>query len=140
MSSFKMYNCDWGFKYNGQTYKFDHVASLNVEDPERNQITRGANASNKVGIAYKDGLTEPKRWTLPILDMTKELKELLDLIFDSQARCEVFAIDRTNGNGKMARNAVLSNRPQQLTIDETPESLQVSLEWVTFDSAETFKA
>lgn len=140
MSSFKMYNCDWGFKYNGQTYKFDHVASLNVEDPERNQITRGANASNKVGIAYKDGLTEPKRWTLPILDMTKELKELLDLIFETQARCEVFAIDRTNGNGKMARNAVLSNRPQQLTIDETPESLQVSLEWVTFDSAETFKA
>lgn len=137
--SFKMYNLDFGFKYDGQTYRFDHVAELQVEDPERNQLTRGANAGNKVGLSYKDGLTEPKRWTLPILGMGKEMKDLLDLIYDTQARVEVFGIDRTNGNAKMARNAMLSNRPQQLTLDETPESLQVSLEFVTFDSAETFK-
>lgn len=137
---FKLYDCDFGIKYNGVTYDFEHVAELQIEDPERNQLTRGANAKNRIGLAYKEGLKDPKRWTLPILNMSAALKLVLDEIYDKQGRVDCFAIDRTDGSSKIAKNAILSNRPQQLTLDETAESLNVSLEFVTFDSSETHKS
>lgn len=137
---FKHYNCDFGIKYNGVSYDFEHVAELQIEDPERNRLTRGANAKNKIGLAYKDGLKDPKRWTIPILNMSAELKAVLDEVFEQQARVECYCIDRTDGSSKMAKNALLSNRPQQLTLDESAESLNVSLEFETFDSSENHKS
>ena len=137
---FKMYNCDFGFKRNGVTYEFEDVAELQIEDNERNRLTRGANAKNKIGLPYKDGLKDPKRWTLPLLNMTIEIKQVLDEVYDNLERIEVFAIDRTDGSSKMAKNAVLSNKPQQLTLDETAESMNVSLEFETFDSSEIHKS
>ena len=137
---FKIYNCDFGIKLNGTDYAFDHVAEVQVEDPERNKLTRGSNAGNKIGLSYKEGIREPKRWTIPILNMSAALKGVLDTAFDAQTRMEVYCIDRNDGSSKMARNAILSNRAQQLTIDESAESMQVSLEFETFDSAETHKS
>jgi len=137
---FKMYNCDFGIKVNGVSYDFEHVSELQIEDPERNQLTRGGNAKNKIGLAYKDGLKEPKRWTLPILNMSAELKSVLDSCFEQQTRLDVYCIDRNDGSSKMAKNAIIGNRPQQLTIDDTAESMNVSLEFVTFDSSETHKS
>lgn len=137
---FKIYNCDFGVKIDGVAYDFDHVAELQIEDPERNRLTRGSNAKNKIGLSYKDGLKDPKRWTIPILNMSAALKLVLDSAFEDQTRLEVYMIDRTDGSSKMAKNAVLSNRPQQLSIDETAESMNVSLEFETFDSAETHKS
>lgn len=137
---FKIYDCDFGIKINGTSYDFDHVAELQIEDPERNKLTRGANAKNNTGLVYKEGLKEPKRWTIPILEMTAALKSVLDSAFDDQTRLEVYCISRTDGSSKMARNAILSNRPQQLTIDDTAESMNVSLEIETFDSSEVHKS
>lgn len=137
---FKLYNCDFGFKYNGVSYDFEHVASLEIEDNERNRLTRGANAKNKLGLTFKEGLSEPKRWTIPILNMSAELKAVLDEVFETQARVDCYAIDRSDGSSKMARNAILSNKPQQLTLDESAESMQVSLEFETFDSSEVHKS
>lgn len=136
---FKIYNCDFGIKANGVSYDFEQVNELQIEDPERNRLTRGSNAKNKLGLSYKDGLKEPKRWTIPILDMSPELKAVLDACYDAQTRVDVYCIDRTNGSSKMAKNAVLSNKPQQLSLDETAESMNVSLEFETFDSSEVFK-
>ena len=137
---FKIYNCDFGVKINSVSYDFEHVSELQIEDPERNRLTRGSNAKNKIGLSYKDGLKDPKKWTIPILNMSAELKLVLDAAFDNQTRCEVYAIDRTDGSSKMAKNAILSNRPQQLALDETAESMNVSLEFETFDSTETHKS
>lgn len=137
---FKIYNCDFGFKRNGVTYTFDHVDSVEIEDPERNRLTRGANATNNIGIAYKEGLKDPKRWTIPILNMSPDLKSVLDEVYESQERIDVFCIDRTDGSSKMGKNAILSNKPQQLVIDETAESINVSLEFETFESTETHKS
>lgn len=137
---FKMYDCDFGIKINGTKYDFDDVAEVQIEDPERNKLTRGANAKNKVGLSYKEGLKEPKRWTIPIMNMSAALKGVLDSAFDNQTRLEVFCISRSDGSSKMARNAILSNRPQQLTIDDTAESMNVSLEFETFDSSEVHKS
>lgn len=137
---FKMYNCDFGIKIGGVNYDFEHVSQLTIEDPERNRLTRGSNAKNKIGLAYKEGLKEPKKWTIPILSMSAELKGVLDGAYADQTRCEVYAIDRTDGSSKIAKNAIMANKPQQLTMDETAESMQVSLEFETFDSSEVHKS
>lgn len=140
MAIFKIYDCDFGVKVDGTAYEFEHVAQLTIEDPERNRLTRGNNAKNLTGIAYKDGLRDPKRWTIPILNMGADLKELLDNCFKNQKRLEVYAISRSDGSSKMAKNAILANLPQQLTLDDTAESMQVSLEFETFDSSEVHKS
>lgn len=137
---FKIYDCDFGIKVNGVSYDFEHVAQVTIEDPERNRLTRGNNAKNTVGLTYKDGLKDPKRWTIPILNMSAALKAVLDDCFKNQTRLDVFCISRSDGSSKMAKNAVLSNRPQQLTLDDTAESMQVSLEFETFDSSEIIKS
>ena len=137
---FKMYNCDFGMKVDGVDYEFPDIAELQIEDPERNRLTRGSNAKNKIGLTYKDGLTEPKRWTIPIMNMSIALKAVLDSAYENQTRVDVYAIDRNDGSSKMAKNAIMSNKPQQLTLDETAESLQVSLEFETFDSSEIHKS
>lgn len=137
---FKMHDCDFGVKVNSVPYAFEHVAEVTIEDPERNKLTRGANAGNSIGLSYKEGLKDPKRWTVPILNMSAELKTVLDDAFTNQTRVEVYCISRVDGSSKMAKNAVLCNKPQQLAINDTPESMQVSLEFETFDSSEVHKS
>lgn len=136
---FKIYNSDFGFKLNGVGYDFTHVDSFTIEDPESTRLTRGANAKNKVGLAYKEGVKDPKRWTVTIMDMSIDIKALLDGIHKDQSRVDVYCIDRSNGSMKIAKNAVLCQQPQQLTVDESPESMAVALIFETFDSIETFK-
>lgn len=137
---FKIYRCDFGIKVGGTSYDFEHVQQVTIEDPERNRLTRGNNAKNMTGLAYKDGLKDPKRWTIPILNMSVALKAVLDDCFKNQTRLEVYCIDRDDGSSKWAKNAILSNLPQQLTLDDTAESMQVSLEFETFDSSEVHKS
>lgn len=137
---FKIYNCDFGIKVDGVSYDFEHVASLTIEDPERNRLTRGSNAKNKIGLSYKDGLKDPKKWTIPILQMSAALKQVLDDCYDEVKRIDAYCIDRTDGSKKMSSNCVLSNRAQQLSITDSAESMEVSLEFETFDSIETHKS
>lgn len=136
---FKIYDCEFGIKYNGVNYDFEHVEELVIEDPEFTRLTRGSNAGNKMGLVYKEGIKEPKRWTIPILNMSAALKTALDEAYNSRSRLDVYCIAR-DGSSKMARNAVLCQQPQQLTINETPESMQVSLVFESFDTEEKHKS
>ena len=136
---FKLYECDVGIKVGGVSYDFEHVNQVQIEDPERNQLTRGVNAKNKVGLVFKDGLKDPKRWTIPIINMSAALKAVMDSAFENQTRLDVYCVSRKTGDSKWAKNAIMSNRPQQLTLDDTAESLDVSLEFVTYDSSEIIK-
>jgi hypothetical protein len=136
---FKPYECDFGFKYNGVSYDFAHVNSLSVEDNERTRITRGANANNKLGLVYKEGIKEPKMWTVQIMDTSLEIKELLDVIYKNRERVDVYCVSRIDGSSKIAKNAILSQEPQQLLIDETPDSMNVDLIFETFDAGEVYK-
>lgn len=137
---FKLYDCDVGIKVDGVGYEIEHVVEVQVEDPERNRLTRGLNATNKDGLVYKDGLKDPKRWTMPVMNLTAALVAVLNGCFDNQTRLEVYAISRKDGSSKMAKKAILSNRPQQLTLDDTAESMQVSLEFESFDLGEVHKS
>lgn len=137
---FKIYNCDFGVKVEGVPYDFTNVAELQIEDNEKNRLTRGSNGADKEGLAYKEGVRDPKKWTIPILNMSAALKSLLDSVFTDQTRVEVYCIDRTDGSAKMAKKAVLCNRPQQLTLNDTQDSMNVQLEFETFDSSEVHKS
>lgn len=137
---FKLYDCDIGFKYNGVDYAFDHVAEVQIEDPERNRLTRGANAKDNIGLAYKDGLKDPKRVTIPIMAMTPALVAVFNEVYYKQGRIDWYCVARSDGSSKWAKNAVLSNRPQQLTLDETAESMNVSVEMETFELTENHKS
>jgi hypothetical protein len=137
---FKIYDSDFGIKYNGVNYDFDHVLDLQIEDPEVTRLVRGANASNKTGLVYKEGIREPKRWTVTIMGMSSALKTVLDQAYEARDRLDVYCISRLDGSSKMGKNAILSAQPQQLTVDESPESMNVALIFETFDSSETHKS
>jgi hypothetical protein len=75
-----------------------------------------------------------------IIDMDAELKAVLDGAFDDKSRLDVYCISRVDGSSKMGRNAILATRPQQLQIDESPDSMNVVLTFETFDFSEVHKA
>ena len=137
---FKIYDCDFGIKYNGVNYDFVHVENLTIEDPESTKLIRGANAGNKVGLVYKEGIKEPKKVTVTIKGMSAELKAVLDGAYEAKDRLDVYCISRSDGSSKMAKNAVLSQMPQQLTLDETEGSVNVALAFESFDLTETHKS
>jgi len=45
-----------------------------------------------------------------------------------------------DGSSKMAKNSVLCQQPQQLVLDESPDSMNVSLSFESFDLTETMKS
>ncbi len=130
---FKPYNCDFGIKLNGQNYDFDQIDSMVIEDPEQNVLTRGSNAKNKVGLAYKQGLKEPKTITVTIVGMSKSIADLLMAAWEAQTRMDVFCVDGGDGSSRIGKNCILRDRPRQLTIDESAESMNVALAFQTFE-------
>jgi hypothetical protein len=136
---FKMYNCDLGIKYGGVTYDFDHVEGLTIEDPTTTKLIRGANAKNKTGLVYTEGIKEPKKLTVTLIGMSADFLALFTTIYESKARCEVYCIDRTSGSSKIAKQAVLSNQPMQLKVDDNPDSMNIELVFQTFDFVEVHK-
>ena len=140
MATFKIYECDFGIKYNGQNYEFTHVQNLQIDDPENTKLIRGANAGNKVGIAYKEGIKDAKKITVTIIGMSADLKAVLDQAFENKDRLDVYCISRSDGSSKMGKNAVLCQQPQQVQIDDSAESMNVALAFETFDLSEVHKS
>jgi hypothetical protein len=136
---FKIYESDFGIKYNGVSYDFTHIHSMQIEDPENTKLIRGANGGNKLGLVYKEGIKEPKKITVTIIGMSIELKTVLDQAYVNKDRLDVYCISRVDGSSKMGKNSVLCMQPQQLNIDEGPESMNVALVFETFDLSEVHK-
>lgn len=137
---FRIYESDFGIKYNGVNYDFQHVTDLTIEDPENTRLTRGSNISNKIGLVYREGIREPKRWTVTIIGMSIELKQVLDEAYAAHARLDVYCVSRVDGSSKIGKNAVLCQQPQQLNVSEDVEAMNVTLVFETFDSTEVHKS
>lgn len=137
---FKLYDCDVGLTVEDVQYFFEHVDSVAVTDPEKTRLTRGANAGNKVGISYREGLKEAKGMVFQVKGISKALHDLLKKVYDDQTRVNVFCVSRKDGSSKNARNAVLCTKPMQLNLDDTPESMNVQLEFETYDMDENHKS
>lgn len=140
MSLFKIYDCDFGVTLNGVNYTFDHVINLTIEDPERTRLVRGANAGNKIGIDYKEGVKEAKVVTVTVIGLPMAVHNLLKDAYNNKTRLDVFTISRSDGSSKIGKNCVLSQEPKQLTLDESPDSLNMALVFETFDMSEVLKA
>jgi len=137
---FKLYDCDIGLTIRGQSYDFEHVDSVVVEDPVRNKLIRGANAGNKMGLVYQEGNKEPKTVTTSVIGFTPEFHALLKDVFKTQERIDFWCISRQDGSCKMAKNAILSQEPQQLNIDDSAESLNTALVFESFDVGDNLKS
>lgn len=137
---FKLYDCDLGVTLNGVNYDFEHVDNLTLEDPERTRLVRGGNAGNKLGLIYKEGIKEAKTITVTVLGMPVELHNLLKQAYAERTRLDVFCISRLDGSSKIAKNAVLSQEPKQLTLDESAESMNTALVFESYDVSEVHKS
>lgn len=137
---FKLYDCDIGITLNGVNYEFEHVDSVTVEDPKRVRLTRGANQKNKVGLSYVEGVKEATTLTTSVIGIPAELHALLTEAHEKETRMDFYCISRQDGSSKMAKNAVLSQKPQQANLDDTPESLNTSLAFESFDVGEVHKS
>lgn len=140
MAIFKIYESDFSFTFNNKVYTFTEVENMTIEDNERTRLIRGANASNTTGIAYKEGVKEAKVITLTVIGMPKDVHDLLKKIYDKAERVEVSCISRTDGSSKIAKNAILSQSPKQLSIDEGAESMNTALIFESFDVSEVHKS
>ena len=138
--NFKMYNCDVGVLLKNVRYDFEHVDSLTIEDPESTKLIRGANAANKKGLVYREGVKDPKGVTVNVLGITKAMYDLLSGAYESQERMDVYCVDRKDGSSKTAKDAVLRQAPMQLTVDESVDSMTVALAWDSFDLQEVHKS
>jgi len=137
---FKIYESDFGIKYNGVNYDFTHITSLQIEDPENTKLVRGANGGNKLGLVYKEGIKEPKKVTVTIIGMSADLKGVLEQAYLNKDRLDAYCVSRIDGSSKIAKNSVLCMQPQQLNIDEGPESMNVALVFESFDLVEVHKS
>ncbi len=138
--NFKMYECDFGITLDGVNYDFEHVESLQGEDPERTRLIRGSNAGNKVGLVYKEGIKEAKVWTVTLLEVPMALHNLLKQAYADKKRMDCYCISRIDGSSKIAKNAILSQEPQQLNLDDSAESMNTALIFESFDVSEVKKS
>ena len=137
---FKPYECDFGVTVNGQNYDFPHVVSFAVEDPETTNLVRGSNAGNKSGLVFKEGIKDPKTVTATIIGMDATIYGVLKGAYDAQTRVDCYCVNRVDGSSKIAKNAVLSQEPKQLNVDDSAESMNVALAFKSFDVSETHKS
>lgn len=137
---FKLYNCDVGMTIDGVNYDFDHVNNVTIENPEKTRLTRGANAKNKLGLVYKEGLKEASTITTNVIGIGKDLHNVLKAAYAQKKRVDWYAIDRDDGSKKLAKNAVLSQEPQQLSLDDSAESMDTALVLESFDVSEDHKS
>src|SRR6478752_3129480 len=140
MAPFKLYDCDLGLTIRGVNYYFDHVDNFTLEDNERTRLTRGSNAGNKFGISYREGIKDAKVITVTVIGMPVELHNLLKDVYAKGERLDVFCISRSDGANKTDKNAVLSQSPKQLTLDDTAESMNTALVFESYDVDEVLKS
>jgi hypothetical protein len=137
---FKLYDCDFGVTIGGINYDFEHVENLQIEDPERTRLIRGGNAGNKTGLVYKEGIKEAKTVTVTVMGMAADLFALLKTAYDAKTRVDAYCVSRVDGSTKIAKNAILSQEPKQLAVDDTAESMNVALLFESFDVTEVHKS
>jgi len=140
MAIFKMYDCDFSVSIRGQTYTFTEVENLTLDDPESTKLIRGSNAGNKTGLVYKEGLKEAKKITLTVIGMPAELHALLKDVYNKRERLDCNCISRIDGSSKIAKNAILSQSPKQLNMDDGADSMNTALLFESFDVEEVHKS
>ncbi len=140
MAIFKIYECDFGITIEGVNYDFGHVQNFQIEDPEKTKLVRGGNASNKTGLVYKEGIKDPKTITVTLIGISMDMYNLLRNAYINKTRLDCFAVSRVDGSSKIGKNAILTQEPKQLSIDDSAESMNTALAFESFDVSEVHKS
>lgn len=136
---FRLSNCDFGFKYNGQSYDFEHCDGMTIEDPRASHLTRGMNGKNKIGIQIDEGLSEPDTITIPIMNVPADVINLLNGIHTRKERITAYCVDRKTGDSRFINNAIISKKVRQLVISEGRDDLNIELTLESFDIDDKLK-
>ena len=137
---FKLSDLDFGFKYNGVAYDFEHCDGMTIEDPRSSHLTRGMNAKNKVGIVIDEALSDPDIITIPILNVPAEIVNLLNSIHVNKERITAYCVDRKTGDSRFINSALISKKVRQLVISEGRDDLNIELTLESFDVDDKLKA
>lgn len=127
---FQIWNCEGGFTYNGQNYKFKDMDSVAYTYSRKNHLIRGANATNKMGILSQEGSKNPDTAEFTVMDCSKAIQKLLLTIFENKERIDAFFIDRNTGEYFIFKDAVVRDKPRQTNVaeDDTSHSFVFAVE------------
>lgn len=129
----QQWKSDSGFIYNGITYIFDDVDSSVVSPQEAKHLTRGANSKNKVGLVYKEGSKTPWTVTANVMNLSKDVMDILNKCYDNEERIDFFCIDNNTGERKIAYNSLVTKWVSQETISDAEDTYNVALALESFD-------
>lgn len=122
----------------GNVYEFLHFDSVGVDTTARTRITRGANAGDRLGVSYKEGLKEADTMTIVAVDVPADLHTQLKTWYDAATRLKIECVDSI-GSSVVAFDSVISREPHQLSIDESVESMNLELIFESFNITTTYK-
>lgn len=127
---FQIWNCEGGFTYNGQNYKFKDMDSIAYTYSRKNHLIRGANATNKMGILSQEGSKNPDTAEYTVMDCSKAIQKLLLSIFENKERIDAFFIDRNTGEYFIFKDSVIRDKPRQTNVaeDDTSHSFVFAVE------------
>ena len=127
---FQIWNCEGGFTYNGQNYKFKDMDSVAYTYSRKNHLIRGANATNKMGILSQEGSKNPDTAEYTVMDCSKAIQKLLLTIFENKERIDAFFIDRNTGEYFIFKDSVIRDKPRQTNVaeDDTSHSFVFAVE------------
>lgn len=130
---FQVFQGDAGFSYNGQNYQFSDFDVINYTFSEENDLTRGANGQNKVGIAFKTNLKVADMAETTVKDCSVAIYNLIQDLFKNQSRISFWFVDRTTGEGITYENAIIAKRPLQTAIGESEDTISFLFSIKSFD-------
>ncbi|MDR2426825.1 MAG: hypothetical protein LBD46_06595 [Endomicrobium sp.] len=136
---FRINNCDFGFKYNGQSYDFEHCDGMTIEDGQQKTLQRGINSKNKTGIPILEGGSTADVITIPIMNVPTAIINLLNRLYETEERITGYVIDRKTGDARFINNALISKRVRQLSISENRDDLNIQLTLQSFDVDDKLK-
>ena len=127
---FQIWNCEGGFTYNGQNYKFKDMDSIAYTYSRKNHLIRGANVTNKMGILSQEGSKNPDTAEYTVMDCSKAIQKLLLTIFENKERIDAFFIDRNTGEYFIFKDSVIRDKPRQTNVaeDDTSHSFVFAVE------------
>lgn len=129
----QLWKTENGFIYNGVTYNFDDVDSHVISPQEAKHLTRGANSTNKLGVVYKENSKMPWTVTANIMNVSKDIMEILNKCYENEERIDYFCVDSDTGDNKMARNSLVTKYVTQETVSDGEDTYNIALALESFD-------
>uniref|UniRef100_A0AAU8AUZ1 Tail tube protein n=1 Tax=Dulem virus 29 TaxID=3145747 RepID=A0AAU8AUZ1_9CAUD len=122
-----------GVNINSQNYDFEHVDRVSVDDPVRKHLTRGANSKSKTGLPYLENSKQAKTINMEVLDLSKEMRDMLNNCYENEDRIGVYCVDTATGESYNGNNCLVTGLVWQPVVSSEEETYNVTLSFETYD-------